>query len=141
MRRIEEMDSLREENQPQHHLEGRINEVAVATNLEHCIDMLTLVKAQGSHLHFHGEGIAGVMTALGKYQQAYDFLKSCLSDLERHGMQECDTRAFLQIKGATMAEPRELVHISPSCNLCQLLEMAYFKLCVSSDVRGAQLFA
>jgi hypothetical protein len=141
-RRIALMDRLRTESRSQSHLEGRINEVALATYLEHGIDMMAILDAQGYHLEWgSGNGQAGVMVALGKYQQAYDFLKFCLSGSERHGNHGCETPAFLQLKGANMLEPLELVHISHSCDLWQVLEMALLKLYVFSDVRGAQLFA
>mmetsp|Transcript_13661 Transcript_13661/g.33026 ORF Transcript_13661/g.33026 Transcript_13661/m.33026 type:complete len:285 (-) Transcript_13661:336-1190(-) len=135
------MTTLREESGCHWKLEQRFNEVALATNLEHSMDMLTLTHTQ--NLPAFQDGVAGVMIALEKYQQAYDFLKLSLSDPEHRGNQEREAVPFLSLvkKGENLFEPLENLHISRSCNLCKVLEMALLKLCIFSNVRGAQLFA
>ena len=134
MRRIEVMDTLREESRSQNQLEGRINEVALAAYLEHGIDMFTLSDAYIPDLPpQYGKGLAGgqqtktiqrsrrvldrrwrckqaqyhceVHGQSGKYQQAYDFMKFCLSDPERQEKKGCDTPVCLQLKGANKLEP------------------------------------
>ena len=115
---------------------GRFNELALELSLEHNLDLMMACEGDQAGV---SEAIGTCMILLGRYQQAYDFLKFCTHSTAVE--QVVPRPAFLQFRGWDMFEPLEEMGLSQYARLHKLLDLALLKIYLFQAVRSTQLIA